>query len=227
MIDFFGPGFAAAESLGAIMHLRRHSELYGRARYLDPDGRTRARFAMDSFLNAAHGKYFSILRPDIEKGLREWVGNSVTIVHDARVISVQTGRCPDAGGPGTPARAVLADRRSFEAELLVGADGIHSAVRGFLPGTPESGVLRHLGFHVFGYVFDDPGLAAWLGRDVVLSDSLVRQATLYALSDGRVTFFGVIECDNPDPDHGTREALFARFRGLGRHVERALDRRPE
>lgn len=71
MIDFFGPGFAAAESLGAITHLRRHSELYGRARYLDPDGRTRARFAMDSFPNAAHGKYFSILRPDIEKGLRE------------------------------------------------------------------------------------------------------------------------------------------------------------
>ncbi|MFL4475688.1 FAD-dependent monooxygenase [Paeniglutamicibacter sp. MACA_103] len=226
MIDFFGPGFVAAESLGAITHLQRRSELYERARYVDPTGRTRARFPMDSFLNAAHGKFFSILRPDIETGLREWVGNSATIVQGAKVVSVEPGRCPDAEDPGMPARALLADGRSFEADLLVGADGIHSAVRGFLPGTPASGVLRHLGLHVFGYVFYDPELAASLGRDVVLSDSLVRQATLYALSDGRVTFFGVVECSDPDPDGDAREDLIKQFRGLGAHVDRALARRP-
>ncbi|MFI8413377.1 FAD-dependent monooxygenase [Paeniglutamicibacter gangotriensis] len=230
MIDFFEPGFTAAQSLGALSNLREYGQFYTRARYVDATGRTRAQLSMDSFLNAAGGKFFSILRPDIERGLREWVGHSTDIVQGAKVVSLDPGRYPDSGAP---ARVTLQDGREFGAELLIGADGIHSTVRSCLPvsaggrqGTGPDRFLRHLGFHVFGYVFSDAALAARLGAEVLLTDSLTRQAGLYALPDGRVTFFGIVACNDPAPDTAMREDLFTRFRGLGPLVDQALERRP-
>lgn len=231
MIDFFGPGYAAAAKLGALEYLRDYGELYAQARYIDPAGRTRARLSMESFLNAADGEFFSILRPDIETGLRQWVGNSANIIQGAKVISVEPGSFPESSAPGSPARVICQDGSVFEAELLIGADGIHSTIRRELlsddahRAVEGTNVIKHLGFHVFGYIFSDARLAARLGRDVVLTDSLERQVGLYALADGRVAFFGVAQCTDPNPSRETREELFSSFAGLGGDVDAALAQR--
>ena len=213
MIDFFGPGVSAAEAMGVLPELRRRGHLYGYVRYVDAKGRTTAGLDVAAFVRATGGRFFSILRPDIEAGLRAWLPADVRLRQGAKVIGVEPGTLP-GGGAGSPAAALLEGGERIEADLLVGADGIHSAVRRSLFG-PESTHLRLLGFHVAAFIADDPALAADLGNDVVLTDTLERQVGLYALPDGRVAVFAVEATDEPAVPADPRMALTERYGHLG------------
>lgn len=232
MIDFFGPGYDAAARLGALEHLTDYGHLYSRARYVDTSGKTRAQLSMSSFLNAADGKFFSILRPDIVTGLRHWVGSDVNIIQSTKVVSLETGHLPTSSDAGSAARVLCQDGQELSAELLIGADGIHSTTRSALlngaasPDVSEDSVLRYLGFYVFGYIFSDPLLAAKLGSEIILTDSLERQVGLYALPDSRIAFFGVTQCSQAHPSPELRKKLFDSFAGLGADIDLALARRP-
>ncbi|GAA3675704.1 FAD-dependent monooxygenase [Arthrobacter ginkgonis] len=225
MIDFFGPGFAAAEAMGALAELRRRGHVYGSVRYVDRSGRTTARLDVAALVRATGGRYFSILRPDIEAVLRDWLPAGVRLRQGAQVVAVEPGTLPGSGvdgaGTGSPAAALLAGGERIEADLLVGADGIHSAVRRGLFG-PESAHLRLLGFHVASFIAEDPALAASLGNDVVLTDTLERQAGLYALPDGRVAVFAVEATDEPAVPGDARTALAERFGPLGWRIPEAV-----
>lgn len=224
MIDFFGPGFEAADAIGLLPALRRRGVLYDSLRYVDGTGRTTAKLAMDTFLRAADGRFFSILRPDIEDGLREWLPDAVTLHQSAHVVSVDpgsTGR--GAEGPDRPAVVVLQDGTRFEADLVVGADGIHSAVRREVFGRGEDS-LRLLGYHVAGFIVEDPPLARDLGPVVTLTDSLHRQAGLYALPDGRVAVFAVEATDDPAIPRDPAAHLASAYTGLGWRIPGVMAR---
>jgi 2-polyprenyl-6-methoxyphenol hydroxylase-like FAD-dependent oxidoreductase len=72
----------------------------------------------------------------------------ITIEYDARVVEV---------ADGSSARATLADGRTFEGDLLIGADGVHSMVRRAIdPHAPDG---RYLGLLNFGGITRDTHLA--------------------------------------------------------------------
>lgn len=96
MIDFFGPGFLAAERMGVIEELRRRGHVFDGVRYGLPDGSTSGTIDAAPLVKAAGGRYFSILRPEVELGLLAQLPDSVDLRYGVRVVGVREDETRDA-----------------------------------------------------------------------------------------------------------------------------------
>ncbi|WP_274917420.1 FAD-dependent monooxygenase [Streptomyces sp. WZ-12] len=151
MIDFFGPGYDAAEALGILPRLNELAYPVREVATVDHTGRTRVRLTYTQFSRAVNGRLLSLMRPDLERALRESLPDHIdlrfaTSLH--RVENTPTG-----------VDVSLTDGTTLAADLLVGADGIHSTVRNLAFGAEEE-FLHYLGFHTAAYVFDAPDVHA-------------------------------------------------------------------
>ncbi|MFJ9543787.1 FAD-dependent monooxygenase [Streptomyces sp. NPDC101225] len=213
MIDFFGPGYDAAEAMGVLPWLQELGYPVSEAAFLDDRGRCRARLGYDRFARSLDGRLLSIMRPDLELALRERLSFAVGLrfgVGPARID-------PTAYG----VRVTLTDGTALDADLLIGADGLHSTVRSMVFGE-EQRCVRHLGYHTAAFTFDDPHVHAELGDRFCLTDSLERQMGLYALRDGTVAAFAVHRAADPRRPEDARAALYREYGALGWLVPRAL-----
>lgn len=104
MIDFFGPGFLAAERMGVIEELRRRGHVFDGVRYGLPDGSTSGTIDAAPLVKAAGGRYFSILRPEVELGLLAQLPESVDLRYGVRVAGVREDEECDAGVRDTGTR---------------------------------------------------------------------------------------------------------------------------
>jgi len=166
MIDFFGAGYDAAEAMGVLPRLREPGYVLEEARFIDADGRSRARLGFEQFARTVGGRLLSIMRPDLESALRESLPGDV----DLRFATTPA----DVDNRTDGVRVTLANGEVLDADLLVGADGIHSTVRGMVFGE-ERNFLRHLGFHTAAWTFHDPAIRDRLGDRFCLTDSVDRQ----------------------------------------------------
>jgi 2-polyprenyl-6-methoxyphenol hydroxylase-like FAD-dependent oxidoreductase len=82
------------------------------------------------------------------------------------------------------------DGSVLAADLLVGADGIHSTVRRLVFGA-EDQFLRFLGFHTCAYTFEAPRIHAEVNGRFCLTAIIGRQIGFYGLRDGRGATFAV------------------------------------
>jgi 2-polyprenyl-6-methoxyphenol hydroxylase-like FAD-dependent oxidoreductase len=110
---------------------------------------------------------------------------------------------------GDRVRATAGDS-SVEADILLGADGIHSAVRRLVFGD-DGRFLRFLGFHTAAFVFADPEIHAAVGDRCCLTDTIGRQMGFYGLRDGKVAAFAVHRTDDPAQPGDARAALRAEY----------------
>ncbi|WP_417235445.1 FAD-dependent monooxygenase [Arthrobacter sp.] len=220
MMDFFGPGVEASERVGLYPRLVDLAYAVEAATYVDSSGKATARLDYERFARAAGGKVLTLLRPDMELAALaalDDVPSGRLHLHYARR---PTGYS-DAGGTVAVDLAGTEPAR-LEADVLIGADGIHSAVRGALFG-PEERYLRPLGLRAAAYIAEEPALAARLGRRFVLTDSLDRTVGLYGLRTGQVATFMVNrETGSPHADDAPTR-LRQDFAGLGPEVDRMLE----
>ncbi|HSL36336.1 MAG TPA: FAD-dependent oxidoreductase [Arthrobacter sp.] len=218
MIDFFGPGWQAAAGLGILPRLRELGYQIQRLDYVDRNGRARVSLPFSAFVEVVRGELTSILRPDLELAIREMLPPAVELHYGRTVVAV--GQSRDA------VTVTLDDGQVREADLLIGADGIHSGIREIVFG-PEEEFLHYLGFQVGAYSFSDAEVAERVGARFAVTDTRNEAMFFYRLRDGRITAMAVHRTDNPALPDDPQALLRSRYRDLGWICPAALDRCPE
>lgn len=228
MMDFFGPGVEAAERIGLYPRLAAVAYHVEAAEYVDVSGRRTSSIDYDRFSRLAGGKVLSLLRPDMERAALAALGDvtagRVRVRYGAPVSQVRSendGVQVTVGGmPDAP----------VSADVLIGADGIHSRVRAAVFG-PEEDYLRPLGMRAAAFIRTEPYLNARFRNRFVLTDSINRVAALYSLRSDEVAAFLVYRDLSPaagDPrSENPRQRLRREFAGLGVAVDRLLEICPE
>src|SRR5918997_41105 len=142
MMDFFGLGYGAAQSMGLLPRLQELSYQVEEVRYVDESGRRRAGLNYARFERAVNGRLLSIMRPDLELALRERVVDKVDLRYGYG-ITTQPAACASL----SPTERLSAPTCWWEPmESTRQADGIHSTVRRMVFGD-EKNFLRYLGYH--------------------------------------------------------------------------------
>ena len=223
MMDFFGPGFDAAERIGLLPRLREISYRIAGVDYVDaPTGRRTARLDYARFADALDGRLLSLMRPDLEVALLEALDD----VPD-RAVRMHYG--VEYGARQAADAATAASHLLDGADVVIGADGVHSRIREVLFGD-ESRFVRPLGLRAAAYVIEGaPGLHAEFDGRFVLTDTVDRQAGIYSLRDGRVAAFLAYrdQADAAGVDDDDAPTRLRRvFGGLWEPIDRLLERCP-
>ncbi|MFD9962326.1 FAD-dependent oxidoreductase [Amycolatopsis sp. NPDC058986] len=217
MIDFFGPGYDAAEEMGVLPAIQARAYYVEEAAFVDGSGRRRAGLRLTQFAGPLAGRLLSVMRPDLECALRDALPAGVELRFGTSLTGIDTTR--------DGVRCTLDGGEVVEADLLVGADGVHSAVRRLWFG-PEPEFLRHLGFHTAAFRFRDPEIHAAVGDRFCLTETVGAQMGFYGLRDGEVAAFAVHRTWDAALPVDARAALRAGYGSLGWVVPGALDRCP-
>ncbi|MGH3776045.1 MAG: FAD-dependent monooxygenase [Pseudonocardiaceae bacterium] len=217
MMDFFGLGYDAAQAMGILPRMQELSYRVEELRYVDGCGRRRAGLNYARFERAVNGQLLSIMRPDLELALREQVVDEVDLRYGCSIAHIENS----TGG----VHVTLTDGTVLGADLLVGADGIHSTVRRMVFGDEEQ-FLRYLGYHTAAFIFDDPEIYDYAHNRFCLTDTTERQMGFYGLRDGRVAAFAVHRRPDPAVPEDTQQAVREAYSSLGWVVPRALAKCP-
>ena len=224
VIDFWGAGYDIAEKMGVLPDLLRAGYQVREVRIVDESGHRKGGFDADLFREAAFGRYTTIARADLGAILFRAVAPRVETLFGDSITSLEDQ------GDGVLVRFEHARPRRFD--LVVGADGLHSAVRRLAFG-PEEQFEKFLGqtvaaFEVDGYPHRD--------EDVYVAYSVPRrQIARFALHGDRTLFLCVFAEDDVASlerrDAVTERAYVrARLSGLGwecGEIAAALDRSDE
>ncbi|WP_101786121.1 FAD-dependent oxidoreductase [Nonomuraea indica] len=212
-VTFGGIGYDAAERMGILPALERKAFVTEELVYHRPDGRRRFSLTRETIAATTGPRSMTILRGDIETVLYERVHDSAEIRFGTTVTAVDQ----DAHA----VHVTLSDGTVEQADLLVGADGLHSATRALLFG-PERDFLLDLDHKVAVYMLDKRPAAIAPGTTGTLSSG-GRTAAVISVGDGRnVAFFGY-RTGHAAPGEDAATQLRRVYGDLGWVIPEALD----
>lgn len=142
VIDFGLVGYDIAEKMGLIPRLRELGYQVREMRYVDRQGRTSSRVAVDALTRLTHGRYITVRRSDLAATIYDALNGEVETIFGDSVASIEET------GAGVRVRFDHGPPR--EADLVIGAGGLHSRVRQLMFG-PDTGVEVSLGYHVAAF----------------------------------------------------------------------------
>ena len=146
LVKLCGEGLEAARRLGLMPYLMEHREPLVGLHWIDRFGRTIARTAARQSGHHEPVDCITVLRRDLEQGLLAQMPGNVEVRSGCNVSALRT--------PRSGVDVVLDTGETLSADLLIGADGVHSHVRDltFGDGTLWS---RSLGYDRAAFVFKD------------------------------------------------------------------------
>lgn len=218
MMDFFGSGYDVAERMGILGELREVAADIAELTYADRRGRRVGGLRYASFQEMLGGRVLSLMRGDLEAVLRSALPRDLPILYGTGIEAVHD--VPSG------VEVELTDGTVRRADLLVGADGIHSTVRRLVFGGEEA-FLRSLGYHTVSYLFQDAELAEEVGRRFVLVGVPDRQAGFYPTGNGALAASLIHACPAMTLPTDPRAETLSVYRGLGPLVDRMLEQCPE
>jgi 2-polyprenyl-6-methoxyphenol hydroxylase-like FAD-dependent oxidoreductase len=219
-VDFWGVGYDVAEWMGIIPELRAAGYDVKELRMVGPDGRRISGFPVQVLRRILKGRYLTVGRSLLASAIHGALGGRVETIFGDTIVGLQEDPT------GVEVRFERSAPRRFD--LVVGADGLHSAVRRLVFGPPET-FEHYLGcrvaaFEVRGYRPRD--------EDVyVLYTQVGWQIDRFSLRDDRTLFLLVFADPRPDDLDGqdaeaTRALLRRRFSDGGwecRAIMEAMD----
>jgi 2-polyprenyl-6-methoxyphenol hydroxylase-like FAD-dependent oxidoreductase len=219
-IDVRAGALEVVERMGLLPAIREaHVDTRG-GTFVGASGRTIARITPDEFTGSPAGRDVELPRGDLARLLHERTRDDVEYLFDETITALEQ----DADGVhvtfrNAPARTV---------DLAVGADGLHSAVRGLAFG-PETGFRHDLGFAFAGFSLDAATSAGWnLDREFVAHNTPGQMAGVNAVR-GQQSLTGMFAFATPpgfavDPRDvtGQRDAVAAAFARGGWEVPRLV-----
>lgn len=219
MIDFFGSGYDAMERLGLLPDVASIHYPVERLAFVDSAGRERFSVPYSALRRGLfQDRHFNFMRGDLERILYERVAGREGIRFSTTVTSLEetAGRV----------HVRLSDGAVETADLLVGADGVHSRVRRLAFGD-EAQFVRELGYHVVAFVIDEPTGALHAAKTFVTLTVPRRQVAIYPIRGGRTATFFLHHDPNP-VNTGAEMAGHLRrvFGDLGWIVPTLIDRSP-
>src|SRR6516225_1418046 len=144
-IDFWGVGYDIAEKMGLLPRIRELGYQVREVRLVNRHSRKCGGFSIELFGRMANGRYTTLRRSDLAATIYGALDGTVETIFGDSVASIEeTGQGVRVGFDHAPAR---------EANLVVGADGLHSRVRRLVFG-PAAGVELSLGYHVAAFAVE-------------------------------------------------------------------------
>ena len=213
-MNLHGPGYDAAERLGLVPALAPHDIGFFTSIMVHADGREKFRLPAAIAEAAVGTRARSIFRGDLESALYDAVAEHADIRFGTTVHAVtQNAHAVDA---------TLGDGSHIRADLLIGADGVHSRIRELVFG-PETEYLVDLGHMVGAYPLEavpehvpDGAGTTFIGPG--------RTAAVMNLGPQRSSTFFTYRCPDTraELDRGPAAALTLSFGDLGGGITEAL-----
>ncbi len=212
-IDFFGTGYDVASRMGLIDRLKDQQVPFEALVYVNKDGKQIARLDSALIRKVTAGKYMGLMHATLEEVLYEALEGAAEIRFGRWITTIEAG--PDA------VEVMFNDGTSESFDLLIGADGVHSATRALVFG-PEEQFSRYLGYTIACYpVADRYGI----GHTFQMYNEPGRMAAAYCTPQGDdLLLFFMYQAANKE--HVPREQRMAHLReifaGMGWLTQRFL-----
>src|SRR5579871_54979 len=142
VIDFWGLGYDIAERMALIAEIGRLGYRVRETQIVDDAGRRIAGFGTRVFSELTGGRYVTLQRSDLSRLLFEKVSGRIETIFGEEIVAF------DELADAVRVELKGAGERRFD--LLIGADGLHSAVRALAFG-PQSRFEKELGYAVAAF----------------------------------------------------------------------------
>jgi 2-polyprenyl-6-methoxyphenol hydroxylase-like FAD-dependent oxidoreductase len=185
MIDFYGPGFAAAEEMGLLSELAKIHREIPRLTFESASGSPLFSLSYrDVRRRLFGGRHFNFLRSDLERVLLARVFGDVDIHFGVSLAKLRP--------LGVRMMAILSDQTNVVCDLVVGAGGVHSRTRRLWMDATAS-CERYLQFDAAAFSIDDATVRASVGSELCTLTGRGKQVSIYPLARNRVAVFFVHE----------------------------------
>lgn len=207
VIDFWGAGYEIAARMGLIPELLHKGYQVEEARVLNADGRKVAGFPVKSVVRVTRGHYLSLARGDLAACIFSKIEGRVETIFGDNVTRIEQSE--------NSARVGFERYSDRDFDLVIGADGLHSQVRGLVFGE-QSRFEKYLGYKAAAF-----SVEGYRPRDelaYVMYTEIGQQVARFAMHDDRTMFLFTFADESPGgaDDVETQKALLRRrFRNSG------------
>lgn len=146
MIDFWGAGFDVAEKMNLLPRLREIGYHFDRLKFVDELGRTRSELGGRAFRGALGERFISLQRGDLARAIFDKVTDKIEIIFHDSITAIREDPS------GLDVSFERSSPRRFD--LVVGCDGLHSAVRQVVFGS-EQQFEKFLGYYAASFLTTD------------------------------------------------------------------------